>query len=348
MAWPTREEELRGVWASNTAVPSWDGAAATLAAARINVVFPYMASAAAAYYSSGVLPTADGARAGEDDLAQAVKACHAHGLKLHVRMLGLSCLFSTTQTRQALANAGRLMVDTQGNTKPWLCPSNPRNREMLIAAAAEMSSKYPVDGLQLDYFRFPGGDVCTCGHCRAGFEKLLGRRTTDWPRCVTGPARDLFMQFRRRQLMSLLAEIRQAVHKVRPGLPISAAVFVNWPDHRDTFGQDWVPWLRAGLIDFACPMNYTANVEQFAEWVAKQRQWAGDKPLCAGIGPYADRVGDFPPLIVARQITVARKYTEGWVLFNLRPELLEDHIPRMALGLCYAPSRLPRWAGGQG
>jgi len=347
MAWPSRAEELRGVWASNDVTPSWAAAAEALARARINVVFPYMASAAAAYYPSSVLPPADGVSRGDDDLAEAVKACHARGVKVHVRLLGLSCLFATSHTRATLAQAGRLMVDPQGNTGRWLCPSNPQNRRQVVAAAVEMVTRYPVDGFQLDYFRYPGRDVCTCPCCRAGFEALLGRSTNDWPRCVTGPAKDLFLQFRRRQLDSLLAEVRQAVLKARPGLPFSGAVFLNWPSHRDTFGQDWVPWLRDGLIDFACPMDYTADSAKFEEWAGKQRAWVGQGRLCLGIGPYADGVGDFPPLTLARQIATARKYGEGWVLFNLRGELLEDHIPRLELGLCYTPPSLPAWAGGR-
>ncbi len=256
MTWPSHEEELRGVWACEDVKPSWEAAAAALAQAHINVVFPYMASGAAAYYPSSVLPPAEYQRPGEDHLARALKACHAHGVKLHVRMLGLSCLFSTAQTRAALAKEGRLMVDADGNTQRWLCPSNPTNRKQVVAVATEMVTRYPVDGFQLDYFRYPGGNCCTCAHCRKGFETLLGRTAKDWPKCVkSGAARDLFLQFRRRQLDSLLIDIRTAVKQARPGLPFSAAVFLNWEGHRDTFGQDWAPWMRRGLVDFACSMT---------------------------------------------------------------------------------------------
>ncbi|MCD6351715.1 MAG: family 10 glycosylhydrolase [Armatimonadetes bacterium] len=350
MSWPSRKDELRGVWACDTAEPSWDAAAEALAQAHFTVVFPYMASAAAVFYPSSVAPAADGLAAGEDHLAEAVRACHAHGLKLHVRLLGLSCLFSTSATRQALAKAGRLMVGVDGKTRRWLCPTNPANRRQLVNLAVELVTKYHVDGLQLDYFRYPWKDVCTCPHCRAAFEQLLGRRTTDWPKCVSssGPAHKLFLQFRRRQLDSLLEEMVTAVHKARPGLPVSAAVFVNWPTHRDSFGQDWVAWLKKGLINFACPMDYTASPEKFEDWASRQRSWAGDGAvLCYGLGPYADGIGDFSPLLLARQITTARQYGQGWVVFNLRRELLEDHLPRLMLGLCYGPARLPAWAGGQ-
>lgn len=346
LAWPTREDELRGVWACNYAEPSWEVAAAALAAARFNVVFPYVASGAAAFYPSRILPPAAEYSAERDYLAEAIKACHAHGIRVHARILGLSCLFARSSTKARLKKEGRLMVTVEGKTRPWLCPTNPANRAQLVAAAVEIASRYAIDGLQFDYYRYPWKDVCTCARCRADFEKMLGRRTNEWPGCVTGPAKDLFYEFRRRQLDTLLAEVVAAVHKVRPDLPISAAVFINWPSHRATFGQDWVRWLRRKLIDFACPMNYTSSVQKFRQWTADQRKWAGDGVLCTGIGPFADGVGTFSPTTVAQQVAIARRYAQGWVLFNLRPELMDAYLPKLALGICYAPSSVPRWAGG--
>jgi uncharacterized lipoprotein YddW (UPF0748 family) len=346
-AWPSRSEEVRGVWATSGAPSSWSAAATALAAARFKVVFPYMASGAAAFYPSTFLPPAQGHQPGEDCLAAAARACFARGLKLHPRLLGLSCLFSSPQVRQRLAAAGRLMVNAQGQVEPWLCPTHPANRRLLINVGLEMASKYLVQGVQLDYFRYPNGATCLCQTCRAAFEAQLGRQVRPWPQAVLrGPERQLFLEFRRRQLTSLLAEMRSAVRRVRPGLPLSAAVFVDWPRQRDLFGQDWVRWLDEGLLDFACPMNYTASLAKFEQWAASQRQYSNTEKLCFGIGPFADGVGPLSPLAVAEQIRVARRYGGGWVLFNLRPELLRDYLPRLAEGICSSPAKLPAWAGG--
>ncbi len=344
MAWPSRPDELRGVWACNYAEPSWDAAAAALADANITVVFPYVASSAAAFYRSSVLPAADG-RGEHDWLAECVRACHAHGIKVHARILGLSCLFATAEVREQYERAGWLMLDTEGDTWRWVCPSNPANRKRLIAAAVEIASKYGVDGIQLDYIRYPGSRVCACQHCRRAFEQWLGRKVTGWPKdTILGGGRKAFLEFRRRQLTGLVGELRSALHKARPGLPLSAAVFVNWQKHRDAFGQDWANWLRDGLIDFACPMDYTARLDRYQQWVENQRRWAGDRPLCFGIGPFADGVGDFSPLTVARQIQIARSAGQGWVIFNLNPRLLSGYLPYLSLGITYRQAALPSWA----
>ncbi|MBC7287896.1 MAG: family 10 glycosylhydrolase [Armatimonadetes bacterium] len=344
MSWACRREELRGVWACNYAKPSWDAAAESLAKANISVVFPYVASAGAAFYRSSVLPPAEGV-GNKDWLAEAIRACHAHGIKVHARILGLSCLFAQRQSLDKLKAGRRLMVDVDGRPVAWACPSHPENVRALIAAAVEIAREYDVDGIQLDYFRYPGGKVCSCAFCKAEFEKMLGRQATGWPRAtIVGAGRRQFFEFRRRRLTAILSQLRAALSSVRPGLPLSAAVFVNWEDHRDTFGQDWVNWLRSGLIDFACPMNYTARSDLYRRWVEQQRAWVGDRPLCFGIGPFADNVGEFPPLTVARQIQIARANGQGWVLFNLTPELTARYLPLLGLGVTYDPAEIPPWA----
>ena len=346
MAWPSCNEEMRGVWASAKAPQTWEAAAQALAAARFNVVFPYVATAAAAYYPASVLPPAADS-SGRDALAEILDACHRYGLKVHARLLGLSCMFARDETHKALAASGRLMLTSKGTQLRWVCPSSPENRRRLVAAAEELVAKYAVDGLQLDYFRYPSYEGCYCGRCRQAFEKFLGRQVQSWPDGVrTGPAAQAFRDFRRRQLTGLLGEIRSAVRRARPDVPISAAVFANWAHHRNEMGQDWVAWLQQGLLSFACPMNYTSSVELFADLTVKQRSWAGSAPLCFGIGPYADRVGDFPPVVVARQVQVARACGQGWVLFNLRQALMERDLPRLCAGITYQPARLPRCAGG--
>ena len=93
-------------------------------------------------------------------------------------------------------------------------------------------------------------------------------------------------------------------------------------------------------------MDYTANADRFAGWAASQRSWAGSGRLCFGIGPYADGVGAFPPLTVAREIEVARAHGQGWVLFSLTRGLLSEHLPPLSLGISHDETRLPRWAGG--
>ena len=123
----------------------------------------------------------------------------------------------------------------------------------------EVARRYPIDGLHLDYIRYPDGECCYCDGCRKRFEADSGRRVERLAGRLLSAARG-----RRsttigacRQITRLVAAIHREVKKIRPGLKISAAVWGGYPDCRRWVAQDWPAWIRAGYLDFVCPMDYT-------------------------------------------------------------------------------------------
>lgn len=339
-SYPSIPGELRGVWMHPSAEPSWAVAAGHLQRANFNAVFPYMMSGGTAYYTSRVLPVHPKVEQQGDYLAEAVAATRAAGVPLHARMLNLTTLFGTLETREALRGAGRLMVTAAGKSSDWLCPTSPENRHAQTASALEMAS-YGIAGIQFDYLRYPWKDTCFCKRCRVKFENDLGVHVKDWPAgAVSGGYRGRFADWRREQLTSLVAEVSGALRKRHPGLMISAAVFLNWEDHRDTFGQDWVAWIERGLVDFVCPMDYTADMEKFQLYVSRQEKWIGGKiPWAAGLGVYADGCRYGGPEMALEQIRVARAHgAGGFVIFNYSPALATDYLPVLHQSVTRTPS----------
>jgi uncharacterized lipoprotein YddW (UPF0748 family) len=82
--------------------------------------------------------------------------------------------------------------------------------------------------------------------------------------------------------------VSREAKRVRPGIKISAAVFGGYPSCRQAVGQDWVAWVKAGYLDFICPMDYSASDDTFADLVASQVSLVGGRvPIYAGIGATA-------------------------------------------------------------
>ncbi len=340
MSYQSLPGELRGCWAGPMPQPDWDTAMRNLAAANFNAVFPYFVSAGTAFYNSTILPK--NTRCGDaDPLAAAVSAAHEHGIKLHARMLNLQALFADRAIIQAYKSQHRAMVSASGEPTDWLCPSNPKNRDLQVRLAVELVTKYRVDGLQLDYMRYPGSDYCYCAGCRRRFEQQAGVHVEKWPDDVQPAGRygSQFDAWRRQQIDDLVRDIATAVRGARPGLPLSAAVFVRWDLHRHSFGQDWVNWLRQGWVDFVCPMDYTSDMDTFRQWVSLQGEWIGDlAPWAVGIGPFATNT-TLDVQAVADQIQIARRLgARGFVIFNYRPALALDYLPYLALGLTARPA----------
>jgi len=330
----SRCPEIRGVWAYPWSQPDWESTMARLAAANFNVVFPYVCSAGVAYYPSSVLPRST--QYDQDYLAQACAAAQRHGLALHPRLLALQCLFSSAETKASVAEQGRLMVNSQGETMDWLCPSDPRNYEQLLVVATEIVMRYPVQGIQLDYFRYPTTDACLCPRCRLQFERDTSVRISQWPQDVlTGSHQGRFLQWRKELLTDLLRALRAQLRALRPEVQLSVAVYPDWSRHQRLVGQDPITWADKGLVDFICPMNYTADLRRFDSLVQYQLQGLGGQvSLAAGIGAFSDACQFERPQDLANQILVTRKRgAAGFVIFNYNPRFAEDFLPWIELGL---------------
>lgn len=339
-SYPPVAGELRGVWMHNYADPSWSEALGTLAQSNFNAVFPYMMSGGVAFYASQALSVHPKVATDGDFLAQAVTASRVSGVPVHARMLNLTTLFAPEPVKTALRQQGRLMVTAKGASSDWLCPTDPRNIRCEVQAALEMAH-YGVAGIQFDYLRYPSADTCFCARCRAKFERDLGVKITRWPFEVTqGGYRGRFADWRRAQLTALVRTLSQNLRREFPGVLVSAAVFLNWEDHRQTFGQDWKAWVDEGLVDFVCPMDYTTDNARFTRYVERQREWVGGKvPLMAGIGVNADGHRFPGPERAVEQIAIARQQgARGFVIFNYCPTLVRDYLPKLALGVTRTPT----------
>jgi uncharacterized lipoprotein YddW (UPF0748 family) len=159
-------------------------------------------------------------------------------------------------------------------------------------------------------------------------------KVADWPKqVIDGDLKAKYLEFRRQNITRLVRAVSEAARKIKPGIKISAAVFSDWPQCRDSVGQDWVSWLRQGYLDFACPMDYAESATQFDQWVGRQTSAVGHSaPLFPGIGV---TLGDWTltPDQVVRQIKVARaRGAAGFTLFNLDRYVVDELLPALKAG----------------
>ncbi len=332
--------EMRGAWARYCGIPNWDETIRRLHEANFNAVFPYVCSAGVAYYPSSILPPSE--TAGPTDyLAAATSAGRRYGVEVHARMLVLETLFAAEATKLDLARQGRLMQDAKGKSLPWLCPTNPYNREQVVGVATEIVRNYPVAGLQLDYIRYPHQNCCFCEHCRHKFIHDTGAYIQKWPQdVISGSYKEAFNSWRRQQITSLVAEITAAAKLARPQIVVSAAVFPDWPSASNRFGQDAASWAERGLVDFICPMNYTANIGTLIGWLQQQMTMVGGRvPVVVGLGPFSDSCQFDGPHQLLDQILIGRdEGAGGFVVFNYNQQFAHDYLPYLAMGVTSSPA----------
>ena len=323
----------------------WDEAIRRLADNGFNAIIPNMLWGGAAFYESKVLPVASQVASRGDQIRQCLAACRKYGVQMHVWKVDWNLGSAAPKYFvEKMRQMGRLQVSSQGKEEPWLCPSDPENQQLEIAAMVEVVRNYDVDGIHFDYIRYPDNDHCFCAGCKQRFQRVSGVTVTNWPEQVRadGPLRQQWLDWRRGNITTVVKSASEQARAINPKIKLSAAVFPNWAVDRDGVGQDWKLWCDKGYLDFVCPMDYTPSNNRFERLITQQLDWAGRTPCYPGIGVSAssshlgvDRVID--------QINLARRHqTHGFVIFNYGVKESNDLLPLLGMGITAKDLNAPR------
>lgn len=205
-------------------------------------------------------------------------------------------------------------------------PANSEYRRHLADVCADVVRRYDVDGIHLDYIRYPGPKW---GYSRAGLDAFrveidreisagdrrdMAGRVLKNPLVYTRRYPVRWASFRRRVVSRMVEGIATATRGIRSSIVISAAVFPDVTDARDRRFQEWTEWLRSGWIDVACPMNYATSAERstFEQRTRAAIAARGRGRVWMGIGSWRLPIDE----TVSRVRFVRRVGANGVVLFS--------------------------------
>jgi uncharacterized lipoprotein YddW (UPF0748 family) len=336
--------ELRGLWVVRTALVSpqaVDRAVDDAAEAGFNALFVQVRGRGDAFYRSALAsrsPLLERQPRDFDPLARLLARARARGIQVHgwVNILlaahfgqplprghvlekhpdwamvpksaaTAALVASDSRRLRLILDAGRSEGDVEGY---YLSPAVPRVGDHLEGVVRELVRAYPLDGLHLDFVRYPGP---TYDYSRAALEGF--RRSTGGTDLLGGPARNPsgWDDYRRQVLTALVTRLSDGARAERPGVVVSAAVAPDEAQAVNNKFQDWPRWLSSGVITALCPMTYTPDNELFRQQLESARERAsGAQPVWAGIGAYRlDVAGIVEKVILARQ-----SGARGVVLFS--------------------------------
>ena len=328
--WPPR-----AVWVVRRAYNSPEEIAGLMEACRqagFNTVLFQVRGTATVHYRSAIEPMAYEYRSPPtfDPLEVACREAHRRGLALHAWVNMMPAWHGPTPPTDPRhvynTHPEWFWYDQAGRRQPLgncyvsLNPCLPEVRAYIVSILEEIVRKYPVDGLHLDYVRFP-----TEGSPRKS-EYPYDRNTLALYRQATGQRprdnRARWSSWRTQQVTQLVMDARSMVTRVRPGVKLTAACGHDMNAWRKDYFQDGPTWVRNGYVDLIFVMNYTNNTAAFAQRQAAWRRAAGGYPVAAGIGLDQHR----SPAISIEQIRMAQQWGQGWSLFS--SNLLFDGSPQ--------------------
>ncbi|MBD2292179.1 family 10 glycosylhydrolase [Anabaena sphaerica FACHB-251] len=346
------QPEIRSVWLDRGTIVNAGNEAGLaqifdrLSQAGINTVFFETVNASYTIYPSQVAPQQNPLIKEWDPLAAAVKLAHARGMELHAwvwtfaagnrrhnQIIGVSPdypgpVLAANPDWANYDQSGRMIP--VGQTKPFLDPANPEVRQYLLKLYEEIVTRYQVDGIQLDYIRYPFQDPFSgrsYGYGKAAREQFKQQTGVD-PVNISSHQRDLWQKwtaFRTEQVDSFVAEVSQMLRQKRSTLILSVAVFPLGEYERvQKIQQHWEVWARRGDIDLIVPMTYALDTPRFQRlaqpWISSTK--LGSTLLVPGIRLLSlPTVGAFDQLQLLRDLPVS-----GYALFaaeNFNNELDE-------------------------
>jgi uncharacterized lipoprotein YddW (UPF0748 family) len=287
---PSAQPEIRAMWLDRGTIvrarsrQGLERIFDRLAAAGINTVFFETVNAGYPIYPSRIAPQQNPQTRGWDPLADAVELAHDRGIELHAwvwtfaagnrahnTLLNLPAdhpgpVISAHRDWANYDNTGSMIPPGQG--KPFLDPANPEVRRYLLSLFDEIITRYDVDGLQLDYIRYPFQDPGagrTYGYglaARQQFQRLAG---VD-PITLTpnSPQWQRWTQFRTEQINSFVADTARLLRQRRDDLILSTAVFALSEHERvQKIQQNWEVWAQRGDVDLIVTMSYAMDTTSF-------------------------------------------------------------------------------------
>lgn len=206
-----------------------------------------------------------GADPGYDLLQFAIEACHERGMEFHAWMVCMPIgSIKGERDKGELALSRRRPELCLLHDKEWyLNPAEPQTAHYLADLAEEITKRYPIDGIHLDYIRYPD-------HVKGYPDGEIFRKSG---------ASNLGV-WRRENINRIVGTIHDRVKATDPKVLVSCAVIgryssgglmrPGWRAYDDVF-QDAVKWIKEEKCDFVVPMLYYNSdrfLQNLEDWTA--------------------------------------------------------------------------------
>lgn len=181
----------------------------------------------------------------------------------------------------------------------YVSPSSEIVKDYLMIIIEEIVSNYNVDGIHLDYSRFPGSEFIHDIFIKTDFQKIF----TLSPDEIDEKANeDLFGKtgiislktslkvFPKDELSSLINVIYTDVKTINPNIQVSSAVIADVDMAEYNFYQNWWEWIERGYLDFVVIMAYSPSISVLSKQIQKIKSKVSLENVVIGLATYNQTV----------------------------------------------------------
>lgn len=326
---PVAKHEVRAVWLTTIGGLDWphcyarsESSAAKqkkelceildkLKAANVNTVLLQTRIRGTVIYPSayepwdGCLSGVPGTAPGYDALQFATDECHKRGMELHAWVVTIPVGKWDKEGCKRLRAKHSSMIKKIGD-EGYMNPERKETGEYLAKICREITENYDIDGIHLDYIRYP-----------ETWNERLDRNQG------------------RRNITEIVRRINSAVKTVKPWVKMSCSPIGKYDDltryrsrgwnARTKVCQDAQAWLRDGLMDELFPMMYFRG-DQFYPFALDWKENDHGRIISVGLGIYfmSPKEKDWDIDVITRQMNVLRSHGMGHAYF--RSKFFTDNL----------------------
>jgi uncharacterized lipoprotein YddW (UPF0748 family) len=315
------DNEIRALWVVRDAMTTPEAISRLVdfaAQTRFHMLFVQVRGRGDAYYVSAIDPPAPALKAplaDFDPLRYLLSLAHREGIAVHA-WINVNYVWSNPDaapppTHLVTRHPEWILTDARGTrmdkvpVSKWkaermegyfLSPGIAAFRRHMANVVRELVTTYDIDGVHLDYIRYPnktysfdpysrsafalkwGVDPVELARNRRGVEKVVGSP-------ALGAMDSIYSETRVAQIDSMVAAIHAACGKK----PLSAAVIADPATARSDKGQDWSRWVHRQWVDFVVPMAYSMPPLEIEGRAVIYHRLVGVDRVLIGLGVYDGR-----------------------------------------------------------
>ena len=217
----------------------------------------------------------------------------------------------------------------------FLDPANPNVQKFLTALLTEITTNYNIDGLNIDYIRYPkslspnfsGYLDSTWGYtafARGEFKGLYGKDPVELE--LTDPLMSKWVAYRQDKITDFVSKLHSIVGD--KNIMISAVIFPGHKDTEVTKLQNWSVWAQRGYVDAFTPLIMSSDKYMAANSVREIRSLAGNN-VCIYSGLFEPFTAGSPSDLIGQIASVRQEGSSGIILFD-NAHLGDDFITALS------------------
>ncbi|MBR1526985.1 MAG: family 10 glycosylhydrolase [Prevotella sp.] len=313
---PQKKHEVRAVWLTTIGGLDWPHTYNAerqrqelcdildkLKAANINTVLLQTRVRATTIYPSdyepydGCITGTPGRQATYDPLAFAIEECHKRGMELHCWMVAIPIGRWNGYGCRQLRKKHPEMVKKIGD-EGFMNPEKQATADYIADLCAEVASRYDIDGVHLDYIRYPET------------WKKIGNRNAA-----------------RNNITRIVRTVHEKVKGIKKWIKISCSPIGKYDDVTRYNSNGWNAfsiccqdaqlWMQEGIVDMIFPMMYFRN-NNFYPFALDWKENSNGRTVVPGLGIYflSPSEKNWQLSDITREMEFARAQDMGFVMFR--------------------------------